>query len=520
MRRVTIDPRRILRAVALSAIGAAALLAGPLAEKSAGGTYNATDCAGWDNGYSNATYSESYQFNHYSDCGLGGNGLVINFPFGGTAQWQGASWWINTPAGTYFSDVSFMQRGAWDPSHGWDIAAFAVDTGGVPHPINVYKDGVTAWRGIGTPTSGTYSAAFTWLVCTAGGGCPTGSLVAGILARDFVFRMHDDLAPSVDLSGPLVAGGVKRGTDGVDVSATDSGAGLTSLFLLVNGTKLTEQGYGCTPPGMRPCGPSRMVHFDLDTQRAPFHDGGNEVQGCAADYATTSNPNVDCTATRLINVDNSCVSSPVPGGTNLSAQFERSGESEVTVRSGRFASVKGRLSDQSGAPVVGATLCVREATLAPGGELADIGTVKTNASGRYRYTVAPGPSRDVQVAYRYNRHQLQRDLRYYAKVAPSLKLSRKRVTNGARIGLFGTIPGPRNHDRIVVLQARYPGTHVWRTFQKARTNTKGQFLAHYRFTATFVTAQYWMRAVVPAQNGYPFLSGHSRKRLIKVIGRR
>jgi hypothetical protein len=110
-------------------------------------------------------------------------------------------------------------------------------------------------------------------------------------------------------------------------------------------------------------------------------------------------------------------------------------------------------------------------------------------------------------------------VRYFARVAPSLKLSRERVRNGGRIQLFGSLPGPSSEGRIVVLQARYPGKKQrWKTFQKARTDQLGHYRATYRFLATFSTTEYRMRAVVPSQNGYPFLAGHSRGRAIKVVG--
>lgn len=242
---------------------------------------------------------------------------------------------------------------------------------------------------------------------------------------------------------------------------------------------------------------------------------------CAVDYATTSEPNSRCAGAKTVNVDNSCPASRVPGGADLSARFIRNDEDAVTVRSRESATITGRLSDRSGDPVAGAALCVREATLAPGKPLADVGTVKTDADGRYRYTVAPGPNREIEIGYRYNRHQLQRDVRYFARAAPSLKLSRERVRNGGRIRLFGSLPGPNKEARVVVLQARYPGKKQhWKTFQNARTDQFGRYSATYRFLATFTTTQYRMRAVVPAQNGYPFLAGHSRGRPIKVVGGR
>jgi hypothetical protein len=105
-------------------------------------------------------------------------------------------------------------------------------------------------------------------------------------------------------------------------------------------------------------------------------------------------------------------------------------------------------------------------------------------------------------------------------VVPSLKLARHRVRNGRRVKLHGAIPGPRRKGRVVILQARYPGKgQRWKTFEKARTDRHGRYAADYRFTATFVTTRYAMRAVVPAQNGYPYKAGHSRPRPITVLGR-
>ena len=227
---------------------------------------------------------------------------------------------------------------------------------------------------------------------------------------------------------------------------------------------------------MQPCALSQQTQFNLDTQVAPFHDGNNTIQACASDYGDP--PNLTCTPEQVVRVDDSCAASRVPGGTDLSARFVQNGNGKVTVRSRQSATVTGRLTDRTGEPVQGAMLCVSESTLGPGEGLADVGAVKTNREGRYRYTVAPGPNREIEIGYRYNRHQLQRDVRYFARVAPSLKLSRERVRNGGRIQLFGSLPGPSSEGRIVVLQARYPGKKQrWKTFQKARTDQLGHYSA-------------------------------------------
>jgi hypothetical protein len=523
VRRAASRRRRRVRALALCVVGAAFLLAGPLAARSHAGTYVSRDCASSNGGYSAAQYDQSHTMAVITqDCGSGGTGLGMAVPTSGwTPSQTGASWTINTPTGTHFTNVWLLQRGASHLAAGWDLEVFVAGPGGST-PLGAHKDGSAVWAGLASAT-GNYTIVTSRLTCNAGNGC-NGSLQAGLYTRDYIFNMVDDTAPTVGASGELLNGEVQRGTGDIDVFAQDAGTGLNQVYVVVNGRVAGRQDYAC--PGsassaMQPCTLSQHMHFNLDTQSAPFHDGANEVEVCAADYATMSAPNIECTATRAVNVDNSCSPSRVPGGTDLSAHFIRSDDDAVTVRSRQSATVTGRLRDRSGNPVAGAALCVRETTLAPGKVGADVGTVKTDQEGRYRYTIAPGPNRDVEIGYRYNRRQLQRDVRYFARVAPSLRLSRERVRNGRRIRLFGSLPGPSNAGRIVVLQARYPGKNQrWKMFQKARTDQTGHFSAPYRFLATFTTTEYRMRAVVPAQSGYPFLAGHSRGRPIKVVGHR
>jgi 5-hydroxyisourate hydrolase-like protein (transthyretin family) len=218
-------------------------------------------------------------------------------------------------------------------------------------------------------------------------------------------------------------------------------------------------------------------------------------------------------------VDNSCTASKVPGGTDLSALFARNKRDIVNVKAGQGALLTGRLTDNSGGPVSGAALCVSEDVA--GGTPNDEGTVKTNSDGRYRYGVTPGPNRNLTVGYRYNRKQLDRDARFFSDVRPKLRLAPNRKTrNGDALRLYGSIPGPSNDDRVVILEAGYPHSQQWKTFTKAKTDANGRYEARYRFTSTFVTTRYRMRAVVPEQNGYPYRGGGSRVKKIKVLGQR
>jgi hypothetical protein len=511
MRRARVNPRRLLRTLGLGLLGAAVLLGGPLAAKSQAGTYTATECAS-SNPYSEAQPGEygHHFFGLNRDCTAGGGGLNISLPQAYWA-WGYARWTVYAPVGTHMVNVSGAQQGV--NADNWYVQLYACSPSDCG--ANVYVSGDGYWRSFGTP-SGYYTNWFIQLIC--GPGTCFGSTAAGAHVRDVTMTMSDDVAPTVSEGGELLSGEVQRGTGRLDAAPTDVGAGLTSAWVLINDQEVAKQNYGCTGVPMQPCaragGPA---NFDLDTQRAPFHDGKNDLQVCAADYGAP--PNVTCTPRRAIGVDNSCRESNVPGGSNLSAVFPRTRKDVVGVKAGQGALLTGELADNSGDPVAGATLCMKEGVAGQG--LEGVGTVTTNSAGHYRYGVAPGPNRRLQVGYRYNRHQLEREARFFSKLRPKLMLSPKRKTrNGETLRLYGSIPGPSNDGRVVILQARYPHSKRWSTFAKAKTGRHGNYVAGYLFTATFTTTEYGMRAVVPEQNGYPYEGGASRVKTIKVIGRR
>ena len=74
--------------------------------------------------------------------------------------------------------------------------------------------------------------------------------------------------------------------------------------------------------------------------------------------------------------------------------------------------------------------------------------------------------------------------------------------------------------RVVVFQARGPGRRPWHTFRRAETDDGGRFAARYRFRRTTESTTYRIRAVVPAQAGYPYLEGVSERRRVRVVGAR
>jgi len=102
------------------------------------------------------------------------------------------------------------------------------------------------------------------------------------------------------------------------------------------------------------------------------------------------------------------------------------------------------------------------------------------------------------LGYRHDAFQVAHDVRYYAHAAPSLAAGPPRVENGQAVHLWGTLPGPAADGRVVILQANVLGSRRWITFRRATTDDAGKFKAAYRF-----------RAIVPRQDHYPYVEGHS-----------
>ncbi len=362
-----------------------------------------------------------------------------------------------------------------------------------------------------------------------GPGCEAGPYIA---AHDFAATEVDPKAPTlIGLSGTVLGGGTIRGHQSLGVEAHDEGGGLSKISVSVNGlpaaqptvancnlTQVSNRSYvGTVAVSVTPCPTSLKSSWTLDTQAYPFHDGANTIQVCASDFSTLGDPNTTCSAAQTVNVDNSCTASAVPGGDVLSAQFAGSNSDTVTVGYGKGADVSGRLADNAGDPVPGATLCVKMQTLGVDARAATVGTVKTDANGAYAYQVPPGPNRDVVIGYRHDAAQVARDVRYYAHAQPSLRVAPRKLENGDRVRLSGQVPAPGG-GRVVVLQANVSGSKRWITFRKATTDANGGFRSGYHFNATTRSTTYRFRAVVPAQAGYPWVEGHSDPVKVRVKG--
>jgi hypothetical protein len=506
-------PRRAFWAVAILGMAGFAGVA-------RAGTYDVAQCQPGRTAASAAVFeASSTHFREAKACaGQNSNGLVIAHSAAQTRGGRYGQWAFRSPQGTLFAASKFSANVQRQDG----IEATFIASG-----VNPYEFGVTQNGTWISASSGPREAQrlILRLVCrrppdaTCGPG-PN----AHLWARYFRFTLNDTTAPSFVLGGSLFVGGTLHGDQTVAISGGDAGGGVRQVQVNVNGVAAATDTVPCALSGglgttLAPCPNDVQRTLTIDTAAPPFHDGTNAVQVCVSDFATSRTPPNTVCEDRVVTVDNSCPESPVAGGTDLSARFARNRKPMIRLAAGKRALVRGRLTSATGAPVAGALICAKTRVKHRGNRFKFAQSAVTDSSGRFAMRLQRGPSREILIGYRVGALEIDRRLRLVARPHPRLHVRPHRLLNGRRITMRGRIPGPFSRHRIVVLQGQNPGERRWITFEKARTDASGKFRAGYTFLrVTSGIARFKIRALVPAQNGYPFASGRSSARTVVVIG--
>jgi hypothetical protein len=366
------------------------------------------------------------------------------------------------------------------------------------------------------------------LSCPYGSTCEPGAYIAA----HFLAATEVDPTPPVvtGVEGALVSGDVLRGHQAVQAQATDVGGGVRSLELKVNGIAMpgtaiggcsiaavenpSYKGVAATSP--TPCPPSLSDLWNVDTSAPPFENGPNTVQVCASDFASTGAPNTTCSNAQTVDVDNTCTESPVAGGADLDAGFGGGTSDHLTVGFGSGTEITGQLTDQSGAPISGATICMESQSAGSQSGGRTVGTATTDGQGHFGLEVKPGANRQLLVGYRHDSFQIAKTLSLGTRARPAINLSRHKIRGGKRVVISGRLPKPDPGEHVLALQGSSAHGHRWLTFKKVTTDPEGNYSTTYRFIKPRREIGYRVRVVAPAQAGYDYESGASKAAQIKV----
>ena len=493
----------------VTAFLALVLLAGT-APSARGGTYKAIQCHERSGaGHADAAYhSSSERYRSSSDCGGPGLGVTHRPGASRTGGGRYGAWTITAPAGTEIVRAAARVSAASQNSHVPQVHV-GLEGGGREALGGVRGDLHTVdWEGSG----GTFFAGR--LTCVSRRDCGDGRN-AHLHMRRIALTLRDLAAPTVQLGGSLLEPGSRRGDQVLKVNAIDSGSGVRSVSVELNGRPLAARVLRCNLKDgvahrLRPCPGNATPQFGIDTTGADFRQGPNQIRVCAADFAPQATANRTCES-RRVRVDNECPVSAVPGSV-LRARFAGAG-SRLTLPSDERATVVGILTDAAGQPTSGAEICIAtRLAVTDGPSERIIATPTTGNDGHFQARLPAGPSREVRVAHWRNGHEVvERYLELRSKAQPRLALSRTRgLSNGDRVRFTVRIPGPARSNRRVAIHAR--GTGQWIRIQGGRTGRGGRWSGTYRFRSTTGTRRYAFRAAIRRQPGYPYLPGRSKTR--------
>jgi hypothetical protein len=236
------------------------------------------------------------------------------------------------------------------------------------------------------------------------------------------------------------------------------------------------------------------------------------------------------TSVRVAN--GSASSSPPPLGPNgggnatrfarLRAWFAgRSRKADRTLAFGATTSIEGQLTSSNGAPIGSATLQVEQRAIGVASPPTRVGTVTTDAKGRFTYRLARGANRSLRFTYTAFPGDLgpvaSAQVSVHVRAGVSLKASPERVRIGTVLTFKGRVLGSGTRRAVVTIYALTNGPRPRIPVETFRAAANGQFTYRYRFRSIPGPVTYKFEARVLKQTGFPYVEGASRP--VSVRGR-
>lgn len=315
-------------------------------------------------------------------------------------------------------------------------------------------------------------------------------------------------------SGTFVDDGPRSGPQTVVVTASDQQSGIKEIDVLLDETVVASRDFSprCPQSDFTVCPASLDETLQINTRAVAngTHRLTVRVQDAAGNVRTLP-------GARAVDIANA---SPVESTTAPSyrfvVSFKGGSKSTTTVPYGRRVSLRGRLSEGSRPVPAGTRLDVLERLDRRGARERSTRTVTTKADGSFSLGLATSrPSRVVRLAYRPagGGQVISRALKLRVIAASRLRASlRGRIVRFNGQVLSGPIP--RGGKRIQ-MEGRSPGS-AWTVFKGLRTNANGRFSGAYRLRVRRPGVVLKIRAIVPSEVGYGYLSSRSRAVTLRV----
>lgn len=490
------------------------------------GTYEVLSCAqpdgrsggsgGWTATSSGPGYS--YELNCASrPLAVRTDGLVVH----GRGQWGGLR--FSVPNGLSITGIAsrFRQNATASPAPGW---LWYVESRGTaisqPEPFGYSVcSGAGGWcqdrvfDSLFRETRPLSSA--DWILrCDPRGAvdCPAGS-TASVEVEAARFRIEDLNPPTITSvrSAALQSADPISGTREVSFEATDVGSGVWKAMLDVDGKTVAQQvvdpnGGQCIPPFRLPVPCKAKVAGTVPLDTSTLVDGSHHAHLKVLDATGTNQATFGPISFRTSNRSVESLCESAPGSVTI-------GGPAAPVRFGSRIPMRVFAPNAPGAEAV-----VLEGTRS----LSMSAAAKLDESGRLTMSLPPGGSRLVRIGVRpvgsSQKFVCSAPHRFRVAAGVTLSVGPKAVRNGRSIHVRGRVLGGSEAARKgVVVQARARGVKRWATVRVLRANGAGRYSSHYVFRNTFRPVTYEFRTQVLGERGFPYSSGHSGLRPVRVF---
>jgi hypothetical protein len=447
------------------------------------------------------------------------------------------------PSGASIAFDSCSQTTGCPPGASGVLAGFAASESAVfsgPGPVTTLE-GVAGCDGAGT--------------CAAGGGggaCPelgSDPCLASVHLYSLLVTLEDDSAPTATaLGGSLIEPATLSGVVGVGFEGEDSGSGLASAALVVDGTAVATSDFGGEAARCRPLSPTSpasgpalyawgvpcppIAHTELSFNTARLADGVHVVAVTESDAAG----NVATVWSGAIHTANAVATAVTPPAAGPGGAPQASGRApgcltpKVTasvahaagaaLHPGQGATLRGMLRCGSD-PIAGARLTIESRMLGGAGTWRRQAVVTTRRDGSFTDRLGGGPSRRLLVNYRPAGRAARASTDVTVAVAPpiTLTITPTRTTNGHTITFTGVVGGGHQPAGGVPLDFEYREAGRWMIYDVVRTDpSSGRYSYSYTFRRTTQPITYTFRFALPSSgvSGYPFAPSASPARSVHV----
>lgn len=323
----------------------------------------------------------------------------------------------------------------------------------------------------------------------------------------------DENAPPFVLapSGTLVEAGPRSGAQTLAVSASDAQSGVRQIEVLLGESVVATRDITprCAYADFTACPATVDESLQVDTRAVA--NGSHQLTVRVRDAAGNQRLTYGTSPVEVANA----AAKPLTTYSIVSA-FKGTSRSTLTVAYGRRVSLQGRLTEGSQPVPAGTSIDLLERDGRRGSPEKLARSVVTKSDGSFSIGLSTSrPSRTIRVAYRPagGGEVVSRPLKLRVWAAARVRAS----LLGRLIRFRGTVvsgPIPKGGKRVQ-MQGRSPGS-AWTTFKTLRTNNKGRFSGTYRLRVRRPGVVLKVRAIVPSESSYGYLSSQSRAVTLRV----